>query len=90
MKKQLTVLEYELPITLTPLEEGGYLARVEKLQGCMAEGETVEDVLSYITDVARQIITLRKEEGLEIPLRVMPEKQTKSKISFSLPLAYHA
>ena len=90
MKKRVVVLEYELPITITPLEEGGYLARSEKLQGCMAEGETVEEALSYIVDVARQIIDFRKTEGMDIPLRIINKEHAKSKISFSLPLAYHA
>lgn len=89
MKKRINVLEYELPVTITPLEEGGYLARSEKLQGCMAEGETVEEALSYIVDVARNIIDLRKAEGMNIPLRVIKKEHAKSKISFSLPLAYH-
>ncbi len=88
MKQQMNVLQYELPITITPLEEGGYLARCEKLQGCMAEGETVEKALAYITDVARQIIDIRKEEGMSIPLRVIKKTNAKLKIRFSVPLIY--
>lgn len=71
MKKQIQLLEYELPIAIVPLEEGGYLARCEKLQGCMAEGETVEEALRFVVDVARQIISLHKEERIEIPLQIV-------------------
>ena len=88
MKKRVEVMQYELPITIIPLEEGGYLARSDKLQGCMAEGETVEQALSYVVDVARNIIDLRKEERMVIPLRVIEGKKEKSKISFSLPFTY--
>lgn len=84
----MNVLEYELPITITSLEEGGYLARCEKLQGCMAEGATIEEALAYITDVARNLIDIRKEEGMEIPLRIIKKAVEKSEIRFSLPLIY--
>ncbi len=88
MKKQVVVLEYALPITITPLEEGGYLARCEKLQGCMAEGETVEQAVSFLVDVARNIIDLRKEEGMDIPLSMIQATGAKAKMHFSLPLTY--
>lgn len=88
MKKQTNVLEYDLPITITPLEEGGYLARCDKLQGCMAEGETIEQALTSITDVARNIIDIRQEEGMDIPLKIIKKATAKSEIHFSMPLSY--
>lgn len=86
----MKVLEYELPITITPLEEGGYLARCDLLQGCIAEGETIELAFNYVADVARNIIDIRKEEGLDIPLRVIKKSAAKSEIHFSLPLTYQS
>ncbi|HSW87606.1 MAG TPA: type II toxin-antitoxin system HicB family antitoxin [Candidatus Saccharimonadales bacterium] len=88
MKKQIFVLEYELPITIIPLEEGGYLARCEKLQGCMAEGKTIEKALEVVTDVARGIISLHKEENLPIPLRVLKKINTASNSYITVPLIY--
>lgn len=88
IQKRVEVLEYKLPVTITPLEEGGYLARCEKLQGCMAEGETMEQALSFITDVARNIIDIRREEGMNIPLRVIEKADLKSKVELSIPLIY--
>lgn len=88
IQKRVEVLEYELPVIITPLEEGGYLARCGKLQGCMAEGETIEQALSYIIDVARNIISIRKEEGMKIPLKVIKKADISSKINFSIPLIY--
>jgi antitoxin HicB len=90
MKKQMQVLEYELPVTITPLKEGGYLAQSKKLQGCLAEAETVDQALSYIVDVARNIIDVLKEEGMKIPLEVLKNTEKKSKINFSIPLSYQS
>lgn len=90
MKKQMRVLEYELPVTITPLKEGGYLAKCKKLQGCIAEAETVDQALVCIVDVARNIIDIRKEEEMSIPLRLIKKTDIKSKISFSIPLAYQS
>lgn len=86
----MQVLEYELPVTLTPLQEGGYLALCKKLQGCMAEGETIEQALTYVVDVARNIIDIRKVEGIEVPLKLIKEIDTKSEIRFSVPLVYQS
>ena len=86
----MQVLEYELSVTITSLEEGGYLAQCKKLQGCMAEGETVEDALAHVVDVARNIIDLRKEEGMKIPLKLIKKTDTRSEIRFSVPLVYQS
>ena len=86
----MQVLEYELPVTIIPQEEGGYLAQCKKLQGCMAEGETVEEALSCVVDVARNIIAIRKEEGMKITLKLIKKTDTRSEIRFSLPLIYQS
>lgn len=90
MKKKMHVLEYELPVTITPLKEGGYLAKCKKLQGCMAEGETVQQALAHVVDVAHNIIDLRKEEGMKIFLKLIKKTDTRSEIRFSVPLVYQS
>lgn len=87
MKKHVAILKYELPITVTSLKEGGYLAQCKKLQGCMAEGETVEQAISYVTDVARQILDIYLEEDIVIPLQMI--KNPQKELRLSVPLAYH-
>lgn len=63
-----TVLEYDLPIKIAPLKEGGYLATSPAWMGCYAQGDTVDEAVLEITGVAQALITLYKEEGIKIPL----------------------
>ena len=76
MRKKISVLDYEVPVTILPLDEGGYLARCKALQGCMAEGETIEEVLGIVKDVAKNIIAILQEEHMGIPLKVIPDTTT--------------
>jgi predicted RNase H-like HicB family nuclease len=48
------------------LEEGGYLAVCDIIQGCHAEGDTISEALENIEDVARIILELQREENLPI------------------------
>ncbi len=56
-----------IPVTVEPLEEGGYLAVCEVIQGCHAEGDTVGEALENLEDVARILLELRREDGLPAP-----------------------
>ena len=35
----------QYPIVIYPCEEGGYVAEIPALKGCLAQGETLEEVL---------------------------------------------
>lgn len=56
-----------IPVEIEPLEEGGYLAVCDAIQGCHAEGETVAEALENLEDVARILLELRREDGLPFP-----------------------
>jgi predicted RNase H-like HicB family nuclease len=56
-----------IPVQVEALEEGGYLAVCEAIQGCHAEGETVGEALENLEDVARILLELRREDGLPLP-----------------------
>jgi len=59
--------KFVIPVEVEPLEEGGYLAVCELIQGCHAEGETIAVALENVEDVARIIIELCLEKGLPLP-----------------------
>jgi len=59
--------KFVMPVEVEPLEEGGYLAICELIQGCHAEGETVAEALDNLEDVARIIMELCIEDGLPLP-----------------------
>lgn len=56
-----------VPVEIEPLEEGGYLAICQAIQGCHAEGETIAEALDILEDVARTLLELRREDGLPLP-----------------------
>lgn len=60
----------DYPITIHPLSKedgGGYLAEVPDLQGCVADGETVEEALYAIEDAIQAWIKTAEEFGDIIP-----------------------
>ncbi|OOP56251.1 MAG: hypothetical protein AYP45_10075 [Candidatus Brocadia carolinensis] len=48
-------VRYLIPITIEPLEEGGYLATSQTIQGFIAQGRTIAETLEIAQDVARKI-----------------------------------
>ena len=43
--------ELKYPIIIYPAEEGGYVAEVPALKGCLAQGETLEECLQELKTV---------------------------------------
>lgn len=56
------------PIVLIPAEEGGYVALIRELPGCMTQGETLEEAIAMIEDAKNQWIEVALEHGDNIPL----------------------
>lgn len=46
---------------------GGWLARIEELEGCIADGETPNEAISNLESAKRDWIEFCLEEGLDIP-----------------------
>lgn len=85
MLKQTTkVLEYELPIKITPQKEGGFVVTCPIWKTCYAQGETVDEAVLEITAVAGSLIEIYKEEGLKIPLKRQKEKGIAT--NFNVPI----
>jgi len=70
--KEVKPIEYYLktvyPVTVYAAPEGGYVAEIEDLPGCITEGETLEEVFQRIEDTRRAWIEVQYESGAEIPL----------------------
>jgi antitoxin HicB len=64
-------LEYYLklryPITLTESPEGGYFVEIIPLEGCMSQGETVQEAVDNIKDAKKLWLEIAYEEGIDIP-----------------------
>ena len=56
-----------IPVQVESLEEGGYLAICDVIQGCHAEGDTVAEALENLEDVAKTLLEVQKEDGVPLP-----------------------
>jgi antitoxin HicB len=61
-------LNQKYPITLYPAPEGGYVAVIQDLPGCMTQGETPDEVMANIEEARQLWIETAYEYGDEIPL----------------------
>ncbi|GFN22442.1 type II toxin-antitoxin system HicB family antitoxin [Thermanaeromonas sp. C210] len=55
-------------VYLEPAEEGGYIASVPALPGCVTQGETKEEALAMAEDAIRGYIESLKNMGSRYPL----------------------
>ena len=83
MKKAFKSQYSIFPITIEPMEEGGYFAFTEILQGVHAEGETLGEAIDNIKDVIEKHLEIRKEHAENIGNL---EIGIEPKISIPLPL----
>ena len=77
--------ELILSVSIEPLEEGGYLATSDDLQGLIAQGRTMAETLEIAQDVARKLIESYLEHGDPLPPTIatalsQPQRRTRIKI----------
>ncbi|NQZ63634.1 type II toxin-antitoxin system HicB family antitoxin [Crocosphaera sp.] len=60
------VLKY--PITLYSEDEGGYVAEIKDLPGCLTQGDTLEETINNINEARELWIETAYEAGDDIPL----------------------
>ena len=53
-------------VIFEPAEEGGYIARVPALDGCVTQGETLEEAMDMAKDVIEGYLAVLKEEGFAL------------------------
>ena len=88
-------IEYymKLPYTIEiiPYKDGGYFARIKELEGCMTEGDTLEEVLELLEDAKRAWLETALEDGIEIPLpeSMREKKEYSGRILLRLPKSLH-
>ena len=78
---------YQLDYILHQPEEnqgGMYRAEVPALQGCMAWGMTPAETLHELSDVARMLIELRKENGEPLPEELIPPSSNRGSLTITV------
>ena len=62
-------------IKIEELEEGGYLATSDTLQGLIAQGRTIAETMEIAQDVARKLIESYIERGDPLPIELKPARK---------------
>ncbi len=78
--------EYLIPISIEPLEEGGYLATSSVLQGLIAQGRTIAEAIEIAEDVARKIVESCIEHGDPIAKVITSEPSPHKKFDLKIPV----
>ncbi|KKO21032.1 MAG: type II toxin-antitoxin system HicB family antitoxin [Candidatus Brocadia sp.] len=78
--------EYLIPITIEPLEEGGYLATSHAIQGLIAQGRTIAETLEIARDVARKIVESCIEHHDPLPKELSAKLTHKGKFEIKIPV----
>ncbi|MDO8582078.1 MAG: type II toxin-antitoxin system HicB family antitoxin [bacterium] len=66
--------------------EGGYIASVPLLPGCMTQGETFEEAKEKIKDAISGYLSVLQEDGDEIPV----EQEEHIAATVTVPMPLHA
>jgi predicted RNase H-like HicB family nuclease len=91
-EKQTINLEYYLnkhyPVTLYSADEGGYVAEIKDLPGCITQGETAVEALEMIEDAQQLWLETAYRRGDTIPLP-STETQYSGKTLLRMPRSLH-
>jgi predicted RNase H-like HicB family nuclease len=80
--------EIMIKIKIEKLEEGGYLATSENLQGLIAQGRMIAETLEIAQDVAKRLIESYIEHGDPLPFEI---KEMRSfDFNTSVPVSVNA
>lgn len=80
--------EIMIKIRIEKLEEGGYLATSETLQGLIAQGRTIAETLEIAQDVAKRLVESYNEHGDPLPFEI---KELRSfVVNTSVPVSVNA
>jgi antitoxin HicB len=67
-------LDYDLtrnyPITIYPDPDGGYVAEIKDLPGCLTQGETIEETIHNIDEARELWLETVYELGRRVPLPI--------------------
>ncbi len=64
-----------ITLTIEPLDEGGYVATSKEVQGLVAQGKTMDEVIGYARDIAKTLLDERKKLRSHVPALSVPRQQ---------------
>jgi predicted RNase H-like HicB family nuclease len=72
----------QLTVVFEAAEEGGYVARVPSLPGCVTQGETLEEAEAMVKDAIKAYFASLKKHGESAPRGIREVVET---VSLSVP-----
>jgi antitoxin HicB len=81
-------LKLKYPITIYIAPEGGFVAEIEDLPGCLAQGETIEETYEEIGIARKLWIETTYEDGQDIPLP-RNDREYSGKFIIRVPKSLH-
>ena len=81
-------LNLQYPVTLYPDPEGGYVAEIKDLPGCLTQGETLEETMININEARELWIETAYEAGDNIPLPTTDDSYS-GKLMLRIPKSLH-
>ncbi len=61
------ITRHKLPLTVKPVEEGGYLVTCPDVPGLLTDGETLEEALANMSDAVQTLIEMMQAKGIPLP-----------------------
>ncbi len=69
------------PFVIYPAQEGGYVAEVPALRGCLAQGETLQETLDELFTVTEFWIETAEQHGEKLPNIEKEIERVKEKLA---------
>jgi len=79
--------EIVIPLTVEPLDEGGYLATSPVWDDVLAQGRTVAETLEIARDVVRKLIESYRAHGDPLPPGVVSLETSATTMSLHIAVA---
>lgn len=72
---------FKYPFVIYPAEEGGYVAEIPSLKGCLAQGETLSETLDELETVEHLWIESARKAGFRLPKAKVEIDRVKEKLA---------
>jgi antitoxin HicB len=77
----MNMANVKYPFVIYPASEGGYVAEIAALKGCLAQGETLDDTLDELETVEKLWLESAVGAGLEVPTVLVEIERVKEKLA---------
>ena len=77
----MNMANVKYPFVIYPASEGGYVAEIPALKGCLAQGETLDDTLDELETVEKLWLESAVGAGLEVPTVLVEIERVKERLA---------